>query len=332
MGLRASVKGFDPLTRQSLEANQVVIYLAAILVGLFVGSASPTSGALLESTLWPLLGILLYTTFTQVPLAHLRDAFADSRFLTAAIVGNFVVVPLAVWGLLALTPDDPAIRLGVLMVLLVPCTDWFITFTHLGGGDTKRAIAFSPVSLLLQIILLPAYLWIFFGDGFAVTVARGEMLWAFVGLILTPLIAAFLTEQWVEQGSGRSSVVERLAWCPVPLLAIVVFVIAASQVRLVMESGPWLRHLLIVFTVFLVLAGAAARLLGSLFRLPPRQGRVLAFSLGTRNSFVVLPLALALPASFEPAVVVIVFQSLVELLGMVAYLWWVPKKLFPTPS
>ncbi|MFW5936683.1 MAG: hypothetical protein ACOCS6_01360, partial [Desulfosalsimonas sp.] len=23
------------------------------------------------------------------------------------------------------------------MVLLVPCTDWFITFAHLGGGDAK---------------------------------------------------------------------------------------------------------------------------------------------------------------------------------------------------
>ena len=29
-------------------------------------------------------------------------------------------------------------------------------------------------------------------------------------------------------------------------------------------------------------------------------------------------------------VVVIVFQSLVELFGMAAYIWWVPKKLYPS--
>ncbi|MDP3222391.1 MAG: hypothetical protein Q8M96_04570, partial [Rubrivivax sp.] len=51
--------------------------------------------------------------------------------------------------------------------------------------------------------------------------------------------------------------------------------------------------------------------------------------LGTRNSFVVLPFALSLPAGWELAAVVIVVQSLVELLGMVFFLWWVPRHLFP---
>jgi ACR3 family arsenite efflux pump ArsB len=320
------------LTRQSLEKIQVFIYLGAILSGLIIGSASPDTGAALESALWPILGLLLFTTFTQVPLSHIRDALGDFRFLTAAIVGNFVVLPIVVWGLMVLTPDDPAIRLGVLMVLLVPCTDWFITFTHLGGGDTKRAMAFTPASLFLQIVLLPVYLWIFFGDDLALTFARGEMLLAFFGLILAPLFAAFLTERWVEKNNGRSSVLEQLAWFPVPLLAVVVLIIAATQVRVVMGSIGILGHLLLVFAAFLLLAGLIARLLARQFGLPPSQGRVLAFSLGTRNSFVVLPLALALPPSYELAVVAIVFQSLVELFGMAVYLWWVPHRLFPLPS
>jgi hypothetical protein len=50
----------------------------------------------------------------------------------------------------------------------------------------------------------------------------------------------------------------------------------------------------------------------------------LTFSLETRNSFVVLPFALASPESRESTVVVIVGQSLVELFGMVLYLWWLP--------
>lgn len=100
----------------------------------------------------------------------------------------------------------------------------------------------------------------------------------------------------------------------------------------VIDAGAWLAQLLGVFLVFLVLAAVLARLLAALFGLPPEQGRVLAFSFGTRNSFVVLPLALALPVSFELAGVVIVFQSLVELFGMVAFLWFVPRNLFPFPS
>lgn len=84
------------LTRQSLEKFQVFIYLGGILSGLIIGSTSPDTGAALESALWPILGLLLYVTFTQVPLSHFRDALVDFRFLAAAIVGNFVVLPIVV--------------------------------------------------------------------------------------------------------------------------------------------------------------------------------------------------------------------------------------------
>jgi arsenite transporter len=320
------------LTRHSLAKHQVLVYLAAILLGLATGTAFPASGAILEPALWPVLGVLLYATFTQVPMAHLGEAFADSRFMAAAVVGNFVAIPIVVLVLMAAVPDDPAIRLGVLLVLLVPCTDWFITFAQLGGGDAKRAIAFAPLSLLLQILLLPLYLWVFLGAHLAVTISEGDVLWAFAGLILVPLLAAYLTEKWAEKDKHRAALPERFTWLPVPLLAVVVFIIAASQVGIVMGSGELLLRLLLVFIAFLFVAGMLARLLSTLFRLPVPQGRVLAFSFGTRNSFVVLPLALALPASFELAPVVIVFQILIELFGMAAYLWWIPKRLFPAPS
>jgi len=317
--------------RELLEKCQVLVYLVAIAVGLLVGALLPGQVGILEGLLWPVLGVLLYATFTQVPLTHLRDAFRDPRFIAAAVVGNFLVLPLVVWGLVSLAPADPAIRLGILLVLLVPCTDWFITFTHLGGGDTRRAIVFSPVSLLLQMALLPLYLWLFLDAEVAVSMVRRELLLAFSGFILLPLLAAWLTEKAVDNGRLGHSVINGLGWLPVPLLAVVVFAIAGSQVGVVMDSLDMLRGLLLIFVLFLVMALLLARGLARLFGLPAAQGRVLAFSFGSRNSFVVLPLALALPATFELAVVVIVFQSLVELAGMAIYVWCVPKKLFPMP-
>lgn len=320
------------MTRQTVERYQVFIYLAAISSGLIMGLTVPGIGAVLEDAVWPVLGLLLYTTFTQVPLHHLRDAFVAPRLLVAASVGNFGVLPLVAWGLMLLAPTDPAVRLGVLLVLLVPCTDWFITFTQLGGGDTKRAIAFAPISLLLQMLLLPVYVWMFYDEGLGVTLVHRDMLTAFVGVILLPLLAAYLTVKWAEGGVNRTAFLHRLGWLPVPLLAIVVFSIAASQVSLVVGSVSLLSYLFVLFTLFLIISGGIARVFAILFRLPAEQGRVLAFSFGTRNSFVILPLVLALPAAYELAVVVVVFQSLVELCGMAVYLWWVPQRLFPIVS
>lgn len=315
------------MNRDRLEKYQVVIYLGAIACGLGLGARFTESVQLLELALWPLLALLLYTTFTQVPLSHLRQAFANARFMWAAVVGNFVVFPLIVWGLMAVGPDQPAVKLGIALVLLVPCTDWFITFTHLGGGETRSAIAFSPVSLLLQLVLLPVYLWLFLGSDVTIGLLRQELVLAFLGLIVVPLAGAFITQRWVAARKGRNRLLDTLGWLPVPLLAAVVFSIAAAQVNVVVGSLAILPGLLLIFAAFLVIAGLLSVVLSRLFTLPAGQGRVLAFSLGSRNSFVVLPLALSMPPSFELTVVVVVFQSLVELFGMAIFLWWVPAKL-----
>jgi len=296
-----------------------------------VGAMWPEQAGLLERLLWPALALLLYSTFTQVPLAHLRQAISDVRFIQASVVGNFVLIPAGLWALKGFLPEDAVLRLGIMMVLLAPCTDWFITFAHLGGGDARYAISFAPISLLLQIILLPVYLSLLLGEIAAITLARQEVIVAFVVIIALPLLGAFITEKWAEREERRRALLSDLAWGPVPLLGIVIFIIAATQVTLIADSIGALGQLLPVYIGFLALASVLARLVARLFKLPPAQGRVLAFSLGTRNSFVVLPLALALPATFEMAVVAIVFQSLVELAGMSFYLWWVPRRLFPQP-
>ncbi len=223
---------------------------------------------------------------------------------------------------------DAAVRLGVAMVLVVPCTDWFITFTQLGGGDTHRATLFAPVRLVVQMVMLPAYIWLFFGGDLVLEVARGPMLWSFLGLIVTPFGLAALTQRWWVQEAARARL---LAALPVPLLAGVIFLIAASQVDLLRGQMSWMlfARTSLVFVAFLVVAGLLGRLMSRTVGLGIRDGRALTFSFGTRNSFVVLPLALALPQGFELATVVIVLQSLVELFGMAGYVWWVPTVLLP---
>ena len=318
------------MNRHTLEKYQVVIYVAAIISGLFWGKNFPGFNLIFEALLWPVLGLLLYTTFTQISLSKIKHAFFhDRRFIYTALAGNFVLIPLIVLSFITFLPDHPPIQLGVALVLLVPCTDWFITFTQLGRGDTERAIAFSPLSLLFQIMLLPAYLFLFFGHELTLFLATNKMITAFAGIIILPLIIARLTEKWADnKPDSRKKVISRLGWLPVPLLAAVIFMIAASQSHVLAGAGFLLAYPAICFLIFLPAAAILASALARVVSLPVRQGRTLAFSLGSRNSFVVLPLALALPESFEITVIVVVLQSLIELFGMALYVWLVPGLLF----
>lgn len=321
------------MSRDRLERHQVWWYLAALLVGLGLGSWWDDADRWVEPVLWPLLALLLYATFTQLPLGSLGAAFADRRFVVTALVGNFVVVPALVAALLPLTPDDPVLRFGLVLVLVVPCTDWFITFAQLGRADAVRATAFTPLSLLAQLSLLPVYLWLLADVDLGVVVPAREV-WPAVLVVLVPLVLAVLTLR-VGPGRGdatdgrRDAWVERLGWWPVPLLAIVILAVATANVGAVRGSLDVLAVVGLVAGAYLALALGAARLLATLARLPLEQGRTLAFSMGTRNSFLVLPFALALPVGWEIVPIVVVTQSLVELLGMIVYVWLVPRVVFP---
>lgn len=220
--------------------------------------------------IWPALALLLYATFVPIPLLHVGEGLRDHRFLAATTLGNFVAVPLLVWGLLWWLPEEPAVRLGVAMVLVMPCTDRFIPFTQLGHGNSARAIAVTPFHLLAQFALLPLYLWWLVPS--AVVGPRwelGEVLLAAGLVIALPLAAAALSERGIEAGAGRDRWRVRLAWWPVRLLSLVVVTQVASAVR----AAPLLGSVVPVFVAFLLAAGLIARGLAQLFRLPRDSGR-----------------------------------------------------------
>jgi arsenite transporter len=313
------------VSRDRIERHQVWIYLASVGVGLGLGPrlADPAA-ATAEALVWPTLGVLLYVTFLQVPLTSLPTA-GNRRFLAAVLLGNFVLIPALVWALTAVASLPPAITLGVLLVVLVPCTDWYLSFTHLTGGDTAAAVAVTPLNLLLQLLLLPLYLWLLLGETFAELLVAGTVLTIVATIIVAPLVAAFATARLAARHRTVAAWHRHSSALPVPLVAAVVFLIAASQVNQVAAAAPLLPVLTVVFGLFLVAAVAAGWLLARGLRLPPRRARAAVLSLGTRNSFVVLPLALGLPAPWQPAAVVIVYQSLVELLGLAALVWLIPR-------
>ncbi|HIY64842.1 MAG TPA: arsenic resistance protein [Candidatus Agrococcus pullicola] len=314
------------LPRDVLERHQVWVYLAALAVGLFVGVASPSIGDLSDALVWPVLAALLYATFAQTPLASIPVAFKDVRFLTAALVGNFVLVPILVWAIVWFMPDDQALRLGLFLVLLVPCTDWFITFSRLGGGDSACATALTPITLLLQLLLLPLYLRLLAGIDVSSIFAPADV-WPALLVVLVPLALAAGTELLAKSQPRMADGIERLGWLPVPLLAVVIFLVSASHAG-VLDDIFGLLPAAGAAIAFLVASLVLAKLLALAARLPTKQARTLAFSVGTRNSFLVLPFALALPAGWEASAIVVVMQSIIELLGMLFFLWFVPRVLF----
>lgn len=208
--------------RAVLEERQVAIYLGAIAIGVLAGFGVPNAGAF-ETALNPALGFMLFVTFLQVPLTELGSALRNTRFLGTLLATNFLVMPLLTAILVQFLPDEPMLRLAVLFVLLTPCVDYVVTFTHLGRGDARLLLAATPALLLLQIALLPVYLAVLLGGDASGLVHPEPFINAFLWLIAVPLLLAAALQLWAARTATGKRPSMALGLLPVPATALVLF-------------------------------------------------------------------------------------------------------------
>ncbi|MGP1683784.1 MAG: arsenic resistance protein [Giesbergeria sp.] len=311
-------------TRDALERHQISIYFVAIVVATMVALTIPGT-TVLEGAINPALAVMLYVTFLQVPVAELRRAFGQVRFLGALLVANFIAIPVLVWGLIQFLPAEPMLRLGVLLVLLTPCIDYVVTFAHLGRADSRLLLAATPVLLIAQMILLPGYMGLFLGVEAARLVKAGPFIHAFVWLIAVPLVLAAATQLWAARSKSGARASALLGLLPVPATALVLFVVIAAVVPQLGSAVESALRVVPLYAAFAVLAPLLGWMVARIFKLEAAAGRAVAFSTSTRNSLVVLPLALSVPGAIPILPAVIVTQTLVELLSELAYVRLIQK-------
>lgn len=316
------------MTRDTLEHHQIPLYFAAVILAAIGGLLAPSAAQGLSALVTPSIAILMYAMFLQIPFLNLREGLRNKPFMAALLLTNFVLIPLLVWGLTRFLEGQPAILVGVLLVLLTPCIDYVVVFTHIGRGDARLILAATPILLLLQLALLPLYLSLMLSGSTGVEVQVAPFFDAFLVLIVTPLLLALLTETQVKRSAAVRVWADAWAWLPVPAMAAVLIVVVGAQIAPVVSQIDKLAPVLPVYIAFAVLAPIIGALVARAFKLPAGAARAATFSASTRNSLVVLPLALALPEELRGlAAAAVITQTLVELVFELVYVRVVPAWL-----
>lgn len=314
------------ISREKLENNQIFLYVIVLLLATAVGLFAPTIGKQLDVTISFVIAILMYSMFSQIPFTSLKESFSNRRFIWALLTVNYIVVPIIVWLLTMLLPDHPPLLLGVYLVLLTPCIDYVIVFTALGRGNEKAMLISTPILFISQMLLLPLYLWFFIGDEAANIVDPQPFLEAFFELIVIPLLLAIALQLFEKKSSAGNKLINLSAWLPVPFMALTLFVVVSSQIGKLSTSIDWIIRVIPIYIAFMIIMPFISRLIAKWFKLDIESGRALIFSGSTRNSLVVLPLALSLPDHLSTLVAaIIVTQTIVEIIGEIIYIRVVPN-------
>ncbi|UOQ94803.1 bile acid:sodium symporter [Halobacillus shinanisalinarum] len=314
-------------TREKLENNQVWLYIGMLIMATIFGFLMPGYAENLGSVISMIIALLMYSMFSQIPFTSLKKVFGDPKYFKALLTINFIIVPIVVWLLAQFLPGNPTLLIGFYLVLLTPCIDYVIVFTSLGKGDEKLVLTSTPILFVAQMLLLPLYLWMFMGRDAVGIVEPTPFFEAFFGLIIIPLVVALLLQIVAKRGAFGKKILDGSAWLPVPFMALTLFIVVASQIIKLPTYVDQIIKVIPLYIVFMVIMPFIAKYVAKWFKLGMKSGRALIFSGSTRNSLVVLPLALALPEIGNVVAAVIITQTIIELISELVYIRVVPNFL-----
>ncbi|MGQ4648681.1 bile acid:sodium symporter [Lyngbya aestuarii] len=286
--------------------------MAAIFIGLILGQLAWFSE---NAVYWivPSLVVMLYGIFLDISLDRLTNAFQNYKVTGLSLGINFIWTPILAWALGAIfLRDIPDLRVGLIMLMVTPCTDWYLIFTSIALGDVALATALLPWNLLLQVILLPIYLLIFAEK--LVNIDPVILLKSVVLVLVIPMLLALISKRLIQrQNTVWHRLINKIATNQLLFLSVAIAAMFASQGEIFIQRPELLWKMLIPVLMFFGINFWLGQLIGRLANFNYEEVACFNCTTLARNS----PLSLAIATSAFPErpliSLALVIGSLIEL-------------------
>ena len=304
-----------------------LLFAAAMCAGLFTAAVVPGASGFVSGAIDPLIMVLLTVLFLDIRFTGAGQLLKAPRTLTAVMGMNFLIIPILAFGLTALAiPGDSMLRLGVLIYLLFPCTDWFLGFIRITGGNTVLGAALIPINLCIQVTLYPFWISLFTGEPIgAVLSAFGPAALYGIGIPVGIAVAIRLGLGLAADHNAAQRFCARMSRAAPWILALTIFSLFAAFGELSVASKDFGQVLLAVFCYFVV-TFILIELISRGLKLHPQDHALLTFTVSARNA----PLMLAITATAfgdEPVLMAaIVLGMLLEFPHLTALTWLLRRR------
>lgn len=296
-----------------IEKYQTLLIIMAVGIGLALGQVRAI-GAHAEVLIVPFLLLMLYGLFLSIPLKDLHQAFTHRVFLGVSLGINFIWTPLLAWGLGALfLTEHPALWLGFIMLMVTPCTDWYLVFTSIAKGNLALSTSILPLNLVLQFLLLPLYLFLFAGT--IETVALPTIIESVLLVLVLPFLLAQGTKYlWRRQPEFlEHRLLPFFSRAQIFFLALAVAAMFASQGAALLNNLSVIAILVLPILLFFGINVTVAQMTGRALRFSYEETVSLTLTTVARNSPVALAIAVTAFPDQPLVALALVIGPLIEL-------------------
>ena len=293
-----------------IEKLEPIIIFSAVILGLVLSNID----LIAHNTSYLInifLCLMLYGLFLEVHLNDLKNSFKNIKFTSTSLIINFIWTPLFGYFIGSLfLKGNVDVLIGFFMLILTPCTDWYLVFTKLAKGDLTLSLSILPINLILQIILLPVYLILFFSSGN--TMDYVQLAYSLLIVIVIPFIAA-QTTKFLLKDDLKQKATEIFTDLQIWFLSLAVFCIFASQGELLFTNLNSVVTIFIPLIIFFIVNVIIDLLVSEKINFSYSEYASLTMTTLARNSPLALAIAINSFPGHELISIALVIGPLIEL-------------------
>ena len=196
------------------------------------------------------------------------------------------------------------------MLILTPCTDWYLVFTKMAKGDLPLSLSILPINLVLQIVLLPVYLILFFSSGNSMDYT--QLMYSLIIVIVIPFTAAQIVK-FILNNELNEKAANLFSSLQIWFLSLAVFCIFASQGELLFENLDSVLTIFVPLILFFIANAIIDLLLSEKINFSYSEYASLTMTTLARNSPLALAIAINSFPGHELISIALVIGPLIEL-------------------
>lgn len=247
-----------------IKKNLIVSILVTMVVGIAVGYYFDVSWT--KQLILPLTFLLVYPMMVTLKLETILEKWNVKLQVSTQII-NFVVFPLIAYFLgMLFFKDNEYLRLGLLLIALLPTSGMTISWTAMAKGNVNAAIKMVVIGLLIGALLSPFYITFFMGEAIAVPFMK--IFTQIIVVVLLPTLLAFATQKLLIKKYGANqfhkSIKPKFPLFSTLGVVLIIFVAISLKAKMIVNQPEILLNiivpLLIMYALFFVISVATGKL------------------------------------------------------------------------
>ena len=293
-----------------VEKFEPIIIIFAIILGLIFSNITLIAQNT-DYLITVFLCLMLFGLFLEIPMNELKNSFRNVKFSSTSLIVNFIWTPLFGYFLGSLfLKGNVDVLIGFFMLILTPCTDWYLVFTKLAKGDLTLSLSILPINLILQIVLLPVYLIIFFSSGN--TMDYSQLAYSILTVIVIPFVAAQMVKLVLNDDLNKKAS-DIFSSLEIWFLCLAVFCIFASQGELLFDNLNSIATIFVPLIIFFIANAIIDLLVSEKINFTYSEYASLTMTTLARNSPLALAIAINSFPGHELISIALVIGPLIEL-------------------